>query len=316
MANIRRPLIDVLVPLILGLVITVEARLPCRADIILPRGFGASSSPSFSRSGIVTNVNSILRQHQSRLVPKFSHDLLLRTVCYRRILVKRNLLDFFDPLEPVELLWEFYVNRYEILDELVTSFSKFTRRHSIQAGLYFVGALGAAEILARMGMLGKRKKSLVGALRESRRVNEGVEERFYQKTSSWMLNHAIDVFSKFRGLGSKSKFAISVSAGGLFGRMAIQTTVLAVKTVLISFFVLETASFLGIIGEPGDSLLDWVDDECERNAPWVTRLARLHKDARSYMNLEVLENLYEACVDEEKIASFGFSVGTVLALLT
>ena len=92
--------------------------------------------------------------------------------------------------------------------------------------------------------------------------------------------------------------------------------IIPVIAILISFFVLETASFLGIIGEPGESLLDWVDDEVERAAPWTGRLARWHKAARQQCNLQVLENLYEACVDEEKIASFGFSVGTVCALLT
>eukprot|EP00977_Amphora_coffeiformis_P026895 scaffold31414_cov183-Amphora_coffeaeformis.AAC.14 len=199
---------------------------------------------------------------------------------------------------------------------MVSRLSQFTRRHSVRASLYFVGALGAAEILARVGVLGEKKKSLVHVLRNSQRVNEGVEERFYQKTSSWMLNHAIDFFSKFRHLGNKSKFAISVSAGGIFGQIAIQTTILAVKTVLISFFVLETASFLGIIGEPGESLLDFVEDEYEKHAAWTTRLVHWHKTARGCMNLDVLEELYEACVDEEKIASFGFSVGTVFALLT
>lgn len=131
-----------------------------------------------------------------------------------------------------------------------------------------------------------------------------------------MLRHAVGVFSKFRHLGNKSKFAISVSAGALFGQVAIQTTVLAVKTVLISFFVMETASFLGIIGEPGESLLDWVDDQVESDAAWTLHLARWHKAARLHCNMHFLENMYEACVDEEKIASFGFSVGTVCALLT
>lgn len=117
-------------------------------------------------------------------------------------------------------------------------------------------------------------------------------------------------------MSNKSKFAIAVSAGGLFGQLAIQATVLAVKTVLVSFFVLETASFLGIIGEPGESLLDFVEDEYERHAAWTTKMVRYHRTARRCMNLEVLEELYEACVDEEKIASFGFSVGTIFALCT
>ena len=282
-------------------------RILVKRQFLPQDGTSAAAAALSSRPTTAACVNSFLRRHQQ-------HRSLPRS--YQRILVKRHLLDFFDPLEPIETVWELYVNRYEILDEMVSRLSQFTRRRSLRAGLYFVGALGAAEILARVGVLGKKKKSLVHVLRDSRRVNEGVEERLYQKTSSWMLNHAIDVFSKFHHFSNKSKFAIAVSAGGLFGQVAIQATVLAVKTVLISFFVLETASFLGIIGDPGESLLDFFEDEYERHAAWTTRVAHWHKGARQCMNLEVLEELYEACVDEEKIASFGFSVGTIFALVT
>lgn len=296
-------------------VASVDARLPnCDHNVMILPLRGRLPRQVVSP---LSNVNSFLgRGTMSKATCLLSKSIRPKHGSYKRILVRRNLLDFFDPLEPVELIWEFYVNRYEILDEMLSSLSQFTRRHSVQAAFYFVGALGAAEVLARLGVLGKKRRGLVNAIRDSRRVNEGVEERFYQKTSSWMLNHAIEFFSKFRHLGHKSKFAIAVSAGGLFGQLAIQTTVLAVKTVLISFFVLETASFLGIIGEPGESILDWVEDEYERHANWTVHFAKWHKQARRSMNLEVLENLYEACVDEEKIASFGFSVGTIFALLT
>ena len=86
--------------------------------------------------------------------------------------------------------------------------------------------------------------------------------------------------------------------------------------LLISFFFLETLSFLGIIGDMGESILDWVEDERERHASWTMVLAKWHKGARRKLSFAWLEELYEAAVDEEKIASFGFSLGTVVALLT
>ena len=303
--------------LILLVVRTALARLPKGADLMIPP-LDSRSRRLATQCWHSPNVNAVLRRQQLARNSQalLSHGILTNRG-FGRLLVQRRLLDFFDPLEPLEMVWELYVHRYEIMDEMVARASQFARRKSIRAGVYFVAALGAAEIFARLGVLGGRKRSLVGALRQTpRRVNEGVEERLYQKTSSWMVDHAVHFFSRFRGMGNKSKFAISVSAGGLFGQLLIRTTVLAVKTVLISFFVLETASFLGVIGEPGESILDWVDDQYKNHAAWTVRVARLHKEARKTMNLEVLENLYEACVDEEKIASFGFSLGTVFALLT
>jgi hypothetical protein len=291
------------------LVATASARHP--SYDILPSAL--QGRRRLLRPTLAVNTNSFLRQSQA--TPRISRAIRSSRP-YQRLLLRRNLLDLFDPLEPLELLWEFYCKRYEILDEVLTDLSHFARKRSARAVVYFVGALGAAEILARLGVLGKKHKSLKSVIKNSKRVNEGLEERIYQKTSSFLLDHIILVFSKFRRFGNKSKFAIAVSAGGLFGRFSIRATVVCVKTVMISFFVLETASFLGIVGDVGESVLDWVDDERERGSAWTMKVARWHKVARKSMNLEVLQNLYEACVDEEKIASFGFSVGTVLALLT
>lgn len=299
--------------------------LPIHVDMILPLRTRQVGNV-VARQTFLSNANSLLRQRYTQQSLKATTHVLFKhgSQRYQRILVRRQLLDFFDPLEPIELLWELYVNRYEILDELVAKVSSFARRNSVRAGVYFGGALVAAELLSRVGALrgsnssssGRQKQSLVQHLRQSRRVQEGLEERLYQKTSSFLLNHAILLFSNFRHLSKKSKFAVAVSAGAVFGQVVIQLTVLSVKTVLISFFVLETASFLGVIGEPGESLLDWVDDQVESKAAWTDKALRWHKSARQCMNLDVLESLYEACVDEEKIASFGFSVGTVFALLT
>eukprot|EP00547_Thalassionema_nitzschioides_P003632 CAMPEP_0194212862 /NCGR_PEP_ID=MMETSP0156-20130528/13003_1 /TAXON_ID=33649 /ORGANISM="Thalassionema nitzschioides, Strain L26-B" /LENGTH=85 /DNA_ID=CAMNT_0038940755 /DNA_START=722 /DNA_END=979 /DNA_ORIENTATION=+ len=85
---------------------------------------------------------------------------------------------------------------------------------------------------------------------------------------------------------------------------------------MISFFVIETMSFLGIIGEPGESILDWVEDEMEKHSGWTQSIASCHKGLRGKLSFEWLEDMYKATVDEEKIASFGFSVGTVFALVT
>ena len=232
-------------------------------------------------------------------------------------LTRRYLLDFFNPLEPLELAWELYCNRYEILDELVVKIWAATRRHSFQFLAVTGGALLVGEVMARAGLFGKKRGLFQTCLAKSNQyLREGTEERLFQKASSWMVDNGLIALQHFHGLGSKSKFAISISAGALFGRAMIASTVLCVKALLVSFFFIETLSFLGVIGEAGESILDWVEDEYERHASWTMILASLHKKARRKMSLAWLEELYEAAVDEEKIASFGFSVGTVFTLLT
>mmetsp|Transcript_7826 Transcript_7826/g.11977 ORF Transcript_7826/g.11977 Transcript_7826/m.11977 type:complete len:294 (+) Transcript_7826:214-1095(+) len=225
-------------------------------------------------------------------------------------------LDFWDPLEPLETAWELYCNRYELLDELIAKAIMVSKKNSIRALIFGGSALVVGEILARLGVIGEPKQGLgaqIKKISKSERFKEGTKERFYQKTGSMLVQKGL---RRFRRLGSRSKFAISVSAGALFGQTSIRATLFCVRAAMISFFVIETMSFLGIVGEPGESILDWVEDEMDRHAGWTQSLAVFHKNFRQKLSFKWLEDMYKATVDEEKIASFGFSVGTVIALLT
>lgn len=271
--------------------------------------------PSMARSMLRSNsipfqTNSLFRHARRGVAYHLGYHR------QNRMLTRRYILDIFDPLEPFELAWEFYCKRYEILDELLVKLAGFSKRHSVKAAAFVCGTLLVGEVLARVGILGERGKGLFHYLQKSERFNDGSQERVFQKASTFLIDSGTAALGQFRHFGGKSKFAIAVGAGAIFGRTVISTTVFCVRFLLISFFVLETCSFLGIIGEMGESILDWVEDERERHASWTTFMAKWHKSARSKLSFEWLEELYEAAVDEEKIASFGFSVGTVFSLLT
>lgn len=257
------------------------------------------------------NANSLLRRATRRTMSNHNPwDV------QQRLLTKRYMLDFFSPLEPLEMAWELYCKRYEIMDELVVKLATMAKRNSVKAMTVMGGALVAGEILARVGVLGKRKKGLVDYVLHSERFTEGTEDRIYHKAGAFLVDSGMGALKHFHQFGEKSKFAISISAGAFFGRAVISSTVFCVRAVLVSFFFIETLSFLGVIGDMGESILDWVEDEYERHASWTMYLASIHKKARRRLSFEWLEELYEAAVDEEKIASFGFSVGTIFALLT
>ena len=203
-----------------------------------------------------------------------------------------------------------------IFDEMLGKLAVFARRNSVRACTIFGITLVSAEVLARIGVFGDKNEGLWALFRESDRFKGGVQERALQKTSSFMLDRGMGALRVFKRFGSKSKFAISVSVGAMVGQGIIQITTLAVRTVLVSFFVLETLSFLGVIGEQGESILDWVDDQRDGGSQWAINLKRWHKKARGKMNFQLVEEFYKAAVDEEKIAAFGFALGTVVGLLT
>ena len=279
------------------------------------------------RHAIILNANSLLVRSQllrirSATATTTSPSTILTTAAsaalsHRWLLsTRRHVLDFWDPLEPLEMMWEFYCKRYEILDELLGKVAAFTKRNSVKVVCVVAGLYVSAELLARVGVFGKRGEGLFQTIFQSDRIQEGVEERVLQKMSTFMLDKSMDSLRLLRRFGGKSKFAISLSVGAFFGKGVIQLTTFLVRSVMITFFVLETLSFLGVIGEQGETILDWIDDQRDSSAEWVKRFARFHKGARKRMNMEFLESFYEAAVDEEKIAAFGFSLGTVIGLLT
>ena len=269
------------------------------------------------------NSNSLLLRSTKGVASLRSNSYLLSpSRSLSTIITARHMvLDFFDPLEPFELLWELYCNRYEIMEELLAKIAIASKNNLIRAAVIIVPAYIVGDILARCGVIGTKGQGLLGYVakktRSSKRLTEGTKERAYQKTGAFLVDKSIDTFSHaFHMVGRRGKFAISVSAGVLFGQTIIRATAMMVRVTLISFFVIETMSFLGIIGECGESILQWVEDECNRHAKWTETLAKRHKELRKRMSLEWLLDLYENIVDEEKIASFGFSVGTVVALVT
>lgn len=175
------------------------------------------NSNSRLSSGIATN--SLIRQAKSR-----QHDF----VTHGLISTKRLMLDIWDPLEPLELAWELYCNRYEILDELVAKAIVVFKRNSVRALTLGGSALVVGEVLARLGVIGEPKQGLAAKINKLKRFRDGSKERVYQRTGSMIVHKCLKTFKR---LGGKSKFAISVSAGAFFGQVVIKATTFCVKTV-------------------------------------------------------------------------------------
>lgn len=232
------------------------------------------------------------------------------------VMIPRNLFGFLDFLEPLETVWEFYANRDEIFDELVQRGIEFTKRYSVRAlGVIFV-AFTTAELLARLGILGDKGEGLIPFFQESQTAQNAAEEKVYQKTAGFLADTAVGTFRRYRRWNSKSKFAVAVSVGALFSQTIANVTVFTVKFGLASFLVLETLAMVGVIGEPGESILDWVDNNRDHLSEWERNVKRFRKGFRQRISLKGLEEFYEVAIDEEKVACTGFAIGSIMAMFT
>ncbi|MEM7296894.1 MAG: hypothetical protein AAF391_01355 [Bacteroidota bacterium] len=254
----------------------------------------------FGRNSHFLNGNSLY--HRSLSLPP-----------RRTSLTKRALL--LDILEPLETAWEFYCNRDDILLEMVQRGASFAKKNSVRAAGTLLIACSVAQILALVGVLGDRGEGLVPYFRENERVKEYGVERVLQKTAAGITTAGVKTFKTCRRMGNTSKFAVSVSVGALFSSAAVNATTLSVKMFISTFLVVEGLSFAGVIGEPGESILEWIDSH-QRKSEWVKRTKEVRDAVRKNVSFDALETFYEAAVDEEKVACMGFAMGSIISMFT
>jgi len=240
-----------------------------------------------------------------------------RTLLARQVssLATRRMVPIFDILEPLETLWEFYCNRDDILLELLQRGASFAKKNSVRAVGFLLIACSAAQALALFGIIGDRGEGLITFLRESESLQDYGVERVLQKTAAGMADVGVKAFNQYRRWGNKSKFAVAVAVGALFSNAAVNITTFSVKLLISSFLVVEGLSFAGVIGEPGESFVEYIASH-EKKLEWVKKTRQFRDAVRKNVSFDALETFYEAAVDEEKVACMGFAFGSVMAMFT
>ena len=228
-----------------------------------------------------------------------------------------------DILEPIELMWEFYTARDEIQEQMLANAGKFLKKKSVQA-LGFAGvAVAGAEVLARVGFIGDRGEGIAEYVRENEKVKERLrklDDTIDEQMPGVMARSFRSCFRRYRALPERAKFAIAFSTGATLQQTIINTAVSAIKLSVGSFVVLETMAFCGIIGEPGESIMEWIEDHDDElkerfDKKWGVKTKKFRQTCRKCLSLEGMIELYEAAVDEEKVATFGMGLGMVAGSL-
>mmetsp|Transcript_6856 Transcript_6856/g.14387 ORF Transcript_6856/g.14387 Transcript_6856/m.14387 type:complete len:353 (-) Transcript_6856:43-1101(-) len=228
-----------------------------------------------------------------------------------------------DILEPIEMLWEFYMARDEIQEQMLANAGKILRKNSVRALGFTGAAVATAETLARLGLIGDRGEGVAEYLRENQRVRERLQkmdDAFDEQMPGVVARTCRSCFRRYRGLPEKLKFTIAFSTGATIQQTLINAAVSAIKLSVGTFVVLETMAFTGIIGEPGESIVEWVDDHDQEirerfGKRWGNKAKRFRQGCRKYLSFDGIVELYEAAVDEEKVATFGLGLGMVAGSL-
>lgn len=215
-----------------------------------------------------------------------------------------------DILEPIELMWEFYTARDEIQEQMLANAGKFLKKKSVQALGFAGAAVASAEVLARAGFIGDRGEGIAEYVRENEKIKERLrklDDTIDEQMPGVMARSFRSCFRRYRALPERAKFAIAFSTGATLQQTIINTAVSAIKLSVGSFVVLETMAFCGIIGEPGESIMEWIEDHDDElkdrfDKRWGVKTKKFRQACRKYLSLDGMVELYEAAVDEEKVS--------------
>jgi hypothetical protein len=157
-------------------------------------------------------------------------------------------------------------------------------------------------------------KGIVATIVNSEEMHDTFEEKIFQKVARDSAEIFLGLLHHFRHFSGKSKFAVALSSGALFYNVAIQLATATVKLSIGSFIVLEVLSFAGVIGEPGESIVDWFEDRRAKKTILNKNLRTIKTFVREHVSWAKLEDFYEVAVDEEKVACMGFAIGSIFAM--
>uniref|UniRef100_A0A7S2EPW8 Uncharacterized protein n=1 Tax=Ditylum brightwellii TaxID=49249 RepID=A0A7S2EPW8_9STRA len=251
----------------------------------------------------------------------------LRTSGYSsRITSQRQRLRLFpfdiieSVMEPIETAWEFYTARDEIRDEMLKRGALLFKKHSVRAVGFTVTAVGIAEVLVRSGVIGKERKEKINEkVRQSKFKLKKLSQKVVEEEAPiWVARALIKSVKAFRKLPEKAKFSISMSVGGVLAKSIINTSMAVTRLMIISFVTLESLSFMGVIGEPGKSLMEWADDHREDIAQWEKKIITYHQKIGLGIGVggwNGISRVYQEMVGEEKVVFAGLASGMVMGLL-
>lgn len=228
-----------------------------------------------------------------------------------------------DVLEPIEMLLDFNTARDEIQEQMLANAGKILRKNSVRA-IGFTGvAVATAEALARLGFIGDRGEGVAAYLKENQKLKDRLQkmdDTFDEQFPGVVARTCRSCFQRYRALPEKLKFTIAFSTGATIQQTLINAAVSAIKLSVGTFVLLETMAFTGIIGEPGESIVEWVEDhDDEIRKRFGERMGkkakRFRQGCRKYLSFDGIVELYEAAVEEEKVATFGLGLGMLAGSL-
>jgi hypothetical protein len=171
-----------------------------------------------------------------------------------------------------------------------------------------VVAFFTAEVLSYMGVIGEPGEGIYEWAVDHNIQLNGQMKKWAARPGALVRHRLYKMLNQYKKMNPKAKFVSSVSTGVTFMPLVIKT---GVWTCAISFVVYAVAEFLslvGVLGDPGEPLVAWVQDgqaEPLMRSIILKRKLKVHELLVGFVNN----------MKNDRVFWVGFTVGGLASLI-
>jgi hypothetical protein len=178
-------------------------------------------------------------------------------------------------------------------------------------------AIIVAEIMAYLGLIGDSGKGLYyWALDNKVSVNSFLH-KWGVRPGGFIRYRLEDMLHAKESLPEKAKFAYAVSLGTTAFPFILRTSFWTGGTLLGSFMFAELLAFLGVLGDAGEGLGEWVKDGDAE--PILLTFRRITADVLPVLRqkLQILELVQGAWtnIKDDRVLWIGFGIGAIASVV-
>jgi|UniRef100_A0A8J9S728 hypothetical protein len=168
-----------------------------------------------------------------------------------------------------------------------------------------------AEILAYLGLIGDRGEGLYEwALDNDIQVHRWID-KYGLRPGGFVRGRLEQMLTSYKKMSAKARFASAVTTGTAFFPLTIKTTVWLGIVVIATFVVAEMLAFVGLIGDPGEGIDEWLKDG---DAEPILRTFRrgtsdLRRILRRKLKISELLSGYINSIKDDFVFWIGYSIG-------
>ena len=208
------------------------------------------------------------------------------------------------------LKWAVGVLRQATIGPIIKPTVKFVAKSAIVAFI-------AAEIMAYLGLIGESGEGLYyWALDNQVRVHSFLLKSGV-RPGGFIRFRLEDMLRAKQALPEKVKFVYAVSLGTTAFPFILRTSLWTGATVLGSFIFAELLAFLGVLGDVGEGLGEWVKDGDAE--PILLTFRRFTADVLPVLRhkLQILELVQGAWtnVKDDRVLWIGFGIGAIASVV-